>query len=163
MASSAASFNTSSHNSQDDFSFSTQMMSSSFTDLLSSGGDMDHSAPFAWALSDPLSHTTEFPKFKSLPPPSLPISPPPVSPSSYFAFSSGFSSTDLLDSPLLLSSSNVSQMTLSLLFLMLLPVSLYCLEFEGFRLTGLFRCLSYAGSSVSNHWEFCCSGLQLEE
>ncbi|KAI3678558.1 hypothetical protein L6452_37854 [Arctium lappa] len=47
------------------------------------------------------------PKFKSIPPPSLPISPPPVSPSSYFSIPPGLSPAELLDSPVLLSSSNI--------------------------------------------------------
>ncbi|KAL7582455.1 probable WRKY transcription factor 26 [Lactuca sativa] len=47
------------------------------------------------------------PKFKSIPPPSLPISPPAVSPSSYFAIPAGLSPADLLDSPVLLSSSHI--------------------------------------------------------
>ncbi|KAL9661805.1 hypothetical protein QQ045_026633 [Rhodiola kirilowii] len=47
------------------------------------------------------------PKFKSLHPPSLPISPPPVSPSSYFAFPPGLSPSDFLDSPVLLPSYNL--------------------------------------------------------
>lgn len=48
------------------------------------------------------------PKFKSIPPPSLPISHPPISPSSYFAIPAGLSPAELLDSPVLLSSNNVS-------------------------------------------------------
>ncbi|OAY62568.1 putative WRKY transcription factor 33 [Ananas comosus] len=44
------------------------------------------------------------PKFKSMTP-TLPISPPPISPSSYFAIPSGLSPADLLDSPALLTSS----------------------------------------------------------
>ncbi|KAI3974705.1 hypothetical protein MKX01_004434 [Papaver californicum] len=49
------------------------------------------------------------PKFKSTPPPSLPISPPSlaVSPSSYFSIPPGLSPAELLDSPVLLSSSNI--------------------------------------------------------
>ncbi|KAL4587812.1 hypothetical protein LXL04_000686 [Taraxacum kok-saghyz] len=47
------------------------------------------------------------PKFKSIPPPSLPISTPAFSPSSYFSFTGGLTSADLLDSPLLLSSSHI--------------------------------------------------------
>ncbi|KAH0465281.1 hypothetical protein IEQ34_005384 [Dendrobium chrysotoxum] len=47
------------------------------------------------------------PKFKSIPPPSLPISPPPISPSSYFAIPAGLSPAELLDSPVLLSSNNI--------------------------------------------------------
>lgn len=44
----------------------------------------------------------ELPKFKSLPPPSLPLSPLPISPSSFLGLS------ELLDSPVLFSNSNVS-------------------------------------------------------
>ncbi|CAH1418057.1 unnamed protein product [Lactuca virosa] len=47
------------------------------------------------------------PKFKSTPPPLLPITPPAFSPSSYFSFTGGLTSADLLDSPLLLSSSHI--------------------------------------------------------
>nr|WPH57544.1 WRKY transcription factor [Taraxacum kok-saghyz] len=47
------------------------------------------------------------PKFKSIPPPSLPISPPAISPSSYFSIPAGLSPADLLDSPVLLSSSHI--------------------------------------------------------
>nr|ATV82127.1 WRKY transcription factor 36 [Linum usitatissimum] len=46
------------------------------------------------------------PKFKSIPPPSLPIS-PPFSPSSFFAIPPGLSPAELLDSPVLLSSSHI--------------------------------------------------------
>jgi WRKY transcription factor 33 len=46
------------------------------------------------------------PKFKSAQPPSLPISPPPISPSSYFAIPAGLSPAELLDSPVLLNSSS---------------------------------------------------------
>lgn len=50
----------------------------------------------------------EIPKYKSFPPASLPISPPPLSPSSYLSFPSTLSPSILLDSPVLFSSSNVS-------------------------------------------------------
>ncbi|KAK4268498.1 hypothetical protein QN277_025149 [Acacia crassicarpa] len=73
-------------------------MTSSFTELLS----MDD----RWLSSS--SSPSEIPKFKSTPPPSLPLSPSPLSPSSYFAFSSsGFSPTQFLASPLFLQSPNV--------------------------------------------------------
>ncbi|GJY57522.1 DNA-binding WRKY transcription factor [Tanacetum coccineum] len=55
----------------------------------------------------PSSTTTGVPKFKSLPPPSLPISPPSFSPSSYFSFSGGLTAAELLDSPALISSSHI--------------------------------------------------------
>jgi hypothetical protein len=46
------------------------------------------------------------PKFKSAQPPSLPISPPPMSPSSYFSIPPGLSPAELLDSPVPLHSSS---------------------------------------------------------
>ncbi|KAK4483075.1 hypothetical protein RD792_010251 [Penstemon davidsonii] len=67
--------------------------SNSFTSLLTS----DH-RPTTVAVS----RGSGVPKFKSLPPPSLPISPP-----SHFAIPHGLSATELLDSPVLLSSSTV--------------------------------------------------------
>ncbi|XP_057534493.1 probable WRKY transcription factor 25 [Amaranthus tricolor] len=91
------------------------MSSSSFTDLLNSGADDSTDKLVVGnglqnqSLSDRIADRlgSGIPKFKSLPPPSIPISPPPVSPSSYFAIPPGLSPTDLLDSPVLLSSSNV--------------------------------------------------------
>lgn len=86
---------------------------SSFTDLLNSGADDSSKVVGATvgnrSLSDRIADRTGsgIPKFKSLPPPSIPISPPPISPSAYFAIPPGLSPTDLLDSPVLLSSSNV--------------------------------------------------------
>ncbi|CAI9770760.1 unnamed protein product [Fraxinus pennsylvanica] len=55
-------------------------------------------------LGDRIAETTGsgVPKFKSFPPPSLPISP-----SSYFAIPPGLSPAELLDSPVLLSASNI--------------------------------------------------------
>ncbi|CAN6467149.1 unnamed protein product [Victoria cruziana] len=47
------------------------------------------------------------PRFKSLPPPSIPISPPPFSPSSYLSIPAGISPAELLDSPVLLNPSNI--------------------------------------------------------
>ncbi|XP_028767554.1 probable WRKY transcription factor 33 [Neltuma alba] len=73
------------------FSSSSHFMTTSFTELLS----MDD----RWTSS-------EIPKFKSTPPPSLPLSPSPLSPSSYLSFPSGFSPTQFLSSPLFLSSPN---------------------------------------------------------
>ena len=92
------------------------MSSSSFTDLLNSGADDSTDKLVVGnglqnqSLSDRIADRlgSGIPKFKSLPPPSIPISPPPVSPSSYFAIPPGLSPTDLLDSPVLLSSSNLS-------------------------------------------------------
>lgn len=87
------------------FSFptSSSFMNTSFTDLLASD---DYPTK---GLADRIAERTGsgVPKFKSLPPPSLPLSPPPFSPSSYFAIPPGLSPTELLDSPVLLSSSNV--------------------------------------------------------
>ncbi|KAF2306491.1 hypothetical protein GH714_018539 [Hevea brasiliensis] len=63
----------------------------------------------SWGLYDHGTDTIgiEIPKFKSFTPPSLPLSPPPVSPSSYLAIPTGLSLTELLDSPVLFSGSNV--------------------------------------------------------
>ncbi|TKY65744.1 WRKY transcription factor 33 [Spatholobus suberectus] len=49
----------------------------------------------------------DVPKFKSAQPPSLPLSPSPISPSSYLAFSSAFSPSEFLNSPLFLTSPNI--------------------------------------------------------
>ncbi|XP_031100508.1 probable WRKY transcription factor 26 isoform X2 [Ipomoea triloba] len=91
------------------FSFSTasSFMSSSFTDLLAS--DAYSGGSVSRGLGDRIAERTGsgVPKFKSLPPPSLPLSSPAVSPSSYFAFPPGLSPSELLDSPVLLSSSNI--------------------------------------------------------
>ncbi|XP_030440357.1 probable WRKY transcription factor 33 [Syzygium oleosum] len=86
-------------------------MKSSFTDLLNGGLGMDSSS---WGFPSTTTMTTgsmEVPRFRSNPPPSLPLSPPPVSPSTYFAIPPGLSPTDLLDSPLLFSTSNVESPT----------------------------------------------------
>ncbi|CAI9774778.1 unnamed protein product [Fraxinus pennsylvanica] len=83
-------------------SFSTEYMTS-FTDLLGNKEDMNfEKSSFNWGLSD-----IEIPKYKSFQPNSLPISPLPLSPSSYLAVNSSFSPSVLLDSPVLFSSSNV--------------------------------------------------------
>ncbi|KAK7301687.1 hypothetical protein RJT34_12559 [Clitoria ternatea] len=75
-------------------------MTTSFSDLLSS--PTDHNT-----LSDRTTGSGA-PKFKSTPPPSLPLSPlPPISPSSYFSIPPGLSLAELLDSPVLLNPSNV--------------------------------------------------------
>lgn len=91
------------------FSFptsSSSFMTSSFTDLLA----CDDYPTKSKGLGDRIAERSGcgVPKFKSLPPPSLPLSPPPFSPSSYFAIPPGLSPTELLDSPVLLSASNVS-------------------------------------------------------
>lgn len=96
-------------------------LSTSFTDLLASG-DFPIAAAGGAAggvkkgLADRIAERTNsgVPKFKSIPPPSLPLSPPPVSPSSYFAIPPGLSPTELLDSPVLLSGSNVCIFLLSI-------------------------------------------------
>nr|GMD15743.1 WRKY transcription factor WRKY24-like [Ipomoea batatas] len=66
-------------------------MSSSFTDLLAS--DAYSGGSVSRGLGDRIAERTGsgVPKFKSLPPPSLPLSSPAVSPSSYFAFPPGLS------------------------------------------------------------------------
>ncbi|KAM7526550.1 hypothetical protein LguiA_016452 [Lonicera macranthoides] len=99
MAFSGGSLNTS-VNSHANFAFTNQYMtSSSFTDLLSNNNNENsHGLNQEWNLNSERSGI-EIPKFKSFPPPSLPISsPPPVSPSSYFSF---------LDSPAFVSPSSI--------------------------------------------------------
>ncbi|KAK2989805.1 hypothetical protein RJ640_006122 [Escallonia rubra] len=61
------------------------------------------------SLADRIAERTGsgLPRFKSIPPPSLPLSPHAVSHSSYFAIPPGLSPAELLDSPVLLSSSHV--------------------------------------------------------
>nr|AKN10295.1 WRKY transcription factor 2 [Osmanthus fragrans] len=121
MAASSGSLETSANsNSQPQqsspFSFSTtgSFMATSFTDLLSSGnypgsGVATGSASVRRGLGERIAERTGsgVPKLKSLPPPSLPLSPAPVSPSSYFAIPPGLSPAELLDSPVLLSASNI--------------------------------------------------------
>ncbi|KAL5723057.1 WRKY transcription factor [Ranunculus cassubicifolius] len=120
MASSTGSIETSANS---PFSFSNQFMSSSFSDLLSNGGgasngvadddtenDNNNSSNMMRGLNSDTSRIGSsglLPKFKSIPPPSLPISPPPVSPSSYFSIPAGLSPAELLDSPVMLSGSNL--------------------------------------------------------
>lgn len=85
------------------------LMSSSST-TLTSGVDATATATTnSRSLGDRIADRTGWgiPKFKSLPPPSLPISPNWVSPSSYFAIPPGLSPAHLLDSPVLLSSSSL--------------------------------------------------------
>ncbi|XP_041994667.1 probable WRKY transcription factor 26 [Salvia splendens] len=87
------------------------MSSVSFTSLLTS----DHhstttSSAVSRGLGDRIAERTGsgVPKFKSLPPPSLPITPLSVaSPSSWFAIPPGLSPAELLDSPILLPASNI--------------------------------------------------------
>ncbi|KAK9159215.1 hypothetical protein Scep_005789 [Stephania cephalantha] len=110
MASSSGSLETSA-NSHPSFTFSTAhfMNSSSFSDLLNNGED-ENRGNRGGGLSERISDRiggSGVPKFKSIPPPSLPISPPALSPSSYFAIPPGLSPAELLDSPVLLSASNI--------------------------------------------------------
>ncbi|KAE8713467.1 putative WRKY transcription factor 26 [Hibiscus syriacus] len=104
--------------SQNAFSFSPHtFMTTSFSDLRSTGTTTEDDNPSSTAfkrggslsLSDRIAERTGsgIPKFQSLPPPSLPISPPPVSPSSYFAIPPGLNPAELLDSPVLFNSSNI--------------------------------------------------------
>ncbi|KAL5580614.1 hypothetical protein UlMin_013056 [Ulmus minor] len=110
MASSSGSLDTSA-NSHPSFTFSAHpFMNSSFSDLLNSGIDEPNNGENGRrGLSDRIAERSGWgvPKFKSLPPPSLPISPPAVSPSSYFAIPAGLSPAELLDSPVLLNCSNI--------------------------------------------------------
>lgn len=87
--------------------------------MASSTGSLDHAAGFTFTTSftDLLSGSTPMPKFKSSQPPSLPISP---SSFSYFSIPPGLSPADLLDSPVLLNYSNVSQSSLPSILLLLL-------------------------------------------
>jgi len=94
-------------------------MTTSFSDLLSSPTDHNlRGSERPQELSDQTA--SGVPKFKSTPPPSLPISHPqthplpPISPS-YFNIPHGLSLAELLDSPVLLHSSNVSQLFFSFL------------------------------------------------
>lgn len=90
------------------------MTSSFFSDLLNSPTDQnlkDTERSHHQVLSDQ-NRLGLPPKFKSTPPPSLPLSPTPLfSPSSYFSIPPGFSLSELLDSPVLLNSSHVSLIT----------------------------------------------------
>lgn len=93
-------------------------MTSSFTHLLTSNMNMnnfdqDRTGSWNWGLSD--RNGAEVPKFKSLQPPSLPLSPAPASPSSYLVNTPAFSPTDFLSSPMIFGNSNVNRF-LTLLF-----------------------------------------------
>ncbi|KAJ1262354.1 hypothetical protein BS78_09G100800 [Paspalum vaginatum] len=92
------------------FTFTPPPFITSFTELLSGAGDMLGAGAGADQERSPrgLFHRGArggVPKFKSAQPPSLPLSPPPMSPSSYFAIPAGLSPAELLDSPVLLHSS----------------------------------------------------------
>ncbi|XP_040991934.1 WRKY transcription factor WRKY24-like isoform X1 [Juglans microcarpa x Juglans regia] len=118
MASSSGSLETSANSRPTSFTFSTThpFMTTSFSDLLASAYDGEHQNTTTIGienkhrgLSDRVAQRTGsgVPKFKSIPPPSLPISPPAVSPSSYFAIPDGLSPAELLDSPVLLNTRNI--------------------------------------------------------
>ncbi|KAF2291312.1 hypothetical protein GH714_022593 [Hevea brasiliensis] len=111
MAASSGSLDTSANYHPSSFSFSPHsFMTTSFSDLLASGADDELlNTNTRRGFSDRIAERTGsgVPKFKSIPPPSLPISPPAVSPSSYFAIPPGLSPTELLDSPVLLNTSNI--------------------------------------------------------
>lgn len=86
---------------------------SSFTDLLARSSssnkqemNSEEKSPFKWNFSD--QNSIEIPKYKSFSPASLPISPSPVSPSSYLSIPPSLSPSVFLDSPVMFSSSNVS-------------------------------------------------------
>ncbi|XP_061362112.1 probable WRKY transcription factor 33 isoform X2 [Gastrolobium bilobum] len=91
-------------------------MRTSFTDLLSNHNNSNNNSNMT--MDDDYWETSELktdhqvgldvvPKFKSVQPPSLPLSPSPISPSSYFAFTSALSPTEFLNSSLFLSSPNI--------------------------------------------------------
>ncbi|KAI3472846.1 hypothetical protein Pfo_029975 [Paulownia fortunei] len=93
-------------------------MMTSFTDLLATGKEEEEeqglnqeNSSFSWRMNSELANnqhkSIEIPKYKSFPPASLPISPPPLSPSSYLSFPPSLTPSILLDSPVLFSSSNV--------------------------------------------------------
>ncbi|KAL5806800.1 hypothetical protein ACOSQ4_029533 [Xanthoceras sorbifolium] len=72
--------------------------------MASSFMNMDNNISWGFSTHDNQTSSSEISKFKSSQPSLLPISPPPVSPSSYLSFPpAGFSPTDLLDSPVLFS------------------------------------------------------------
>lgn len=85
------------------FTFTPPPFITSFTDLLSSAGDM-LGGESPRGMFPRAGGNGGVPKFKSAQPPSLPISPPAMSPSSYFAIPAGLSPAELLDSPVLLTS-----------------------------------------------------------
>ncbi|KAJ8751559.1 hypothetical protein K2173_016798 [Erythroxylum novogranatense] len=119
MASPSGSLDTSanSHPPPQSFSFSTNpafmaSATTSFSDLLAFGdvelkNNMVSGNNQRLGLSERIAERSGsgVPKFKSIPPPSIPISPPAVSPSTYFAIPPGLSPAELLDSPVLLNPS----------------------------------------------------------
>ncbi|XP_068668531.1 probable WRKY transcription factor 26 [Aristolochia californica] len=104
MASSTESLETSA-NSHQPFSFTT----SAFMSAFSADHNDSRTISSGRAFSDRVAERVGagVPKFKSLPPPSLPISPPSPFSSSYFSIPAGLSPAELLDSPVLLSTSNI--------------------------------------------------------
>ncbi|KAL2500418.1 putative WRKY transcription factor 33 [Forsythia ovata] len=104
---------------------------SSFTDLLGRSSSSyskqemssEEKSSFRWDFSDQMNNqnTIEIPKYKSFPPSSLPISPPPVSPSSYLSIPPSLSPSVFLDSPVLFSSSNALPSPTTGSFASLLP------------------------------------------
>jgi WRKY transcription factor 33 len=84
-------------------------MSGTFSDLLAGEYQSSAAGVSRGGLSERIAdrNGSGVPKFKSITPPSLPLSPPPVSPSSYFAIPPGLSPAELLDSPVLFSSSDI--------------------------------------------------------
>ncbi|XP_027352741.1 probable WRKY transcription factor 33 isoform X2 [Abrus precatorius] len=91
-----------------------QFMMTSFTDLLSNNNNNntnmtmdDHNNWGTSQFNHEVGLELDVPKFKSVQPPSLPVSPSPISPSSYLAFSSGFSPSEFLNSPLFLPSPSI--------------------------------------------------------
>ncbi|XP_075517261.1 putative WRKY transcription factor 33 [Primulina tabacum] len=101
MASSGGSLNTCHHR-----SFSNQYFTSDLLAAESASAMNQEKSPFNWVNSDH-QKSLEIPKYKSFPPSSLPVSPPPVSPSSYLSIPHSLSPSVLLDSPVLFSSANV--------------------------------------------------------
>nr|URH10290.1 WRKY8 [Phoebe bournei] len=93
-------------NSHQAFSFPTQFMTS-FTDLLAADDHMDNRSRTGSNLgvwdSTPDSISGRMTQFKSI----TPISPPPFSPSSFLSTPHGLSFSELLDSPVLFSTSNI--------------------------------------------------------
>ncbi|XP_008792187.2 WRKY transcription factor WRKY24 [Phoenix dactylifera] len=105
MASPTGSLENSANSRPAAFSFPT----TSFSELLSGAGNDDGEdwlmTAVTWGLSDNMGNGgAGGPKFKSMTPPPLPVSPPPLSPSSYFAIPPGLSPREFLDSPVLRSS-----------------------------------------------------------
>lgn len=124
MASSGGSINTSFSS----FSLPNQQqyMAPSFSDLLANNNNKEEdimmnnnnnnnnnnrssSTSLSWFFQQENNNSNgEFPKFKAFSPAALPISPSPLSPSSYLTFPPSLSPSVLLDSPVLFGNSNVS-------------------------------------------------------